>query len=562
MAFFCSCELEKRGVNCGRILTVYFFRERLHRLNAGMRQRISVTMKSLLHLVIILPCLEGFRWKDLKIHSEHMAIYFQNNPEIAKECEKSSSCPFNMHLNRKICWGYENDCQKEYAYSHPSCPGEHRGWVRTKEEQIATFYSQGDFGFIQEQREELKTYCHPEQEGDSVLECSDHMRFCRGKYISIDFRDLASRKEPVLYNVDVLKHGQVSGHCKLDKSLHKANSDQISFLQSWGPELQHFTERKERVQRNAEMCDVWVEDPAVIMKLDATSNMYHHFCDFFNLYAAQHVNNSDAFAFSRNNQVLLWTTYTYRSNFGAAFDAFTKNKIWNLEDVKGRRVCFKNVMFPLLPRMIFGLYYNTPIIWGCENSGLFHAFSRHILHRLDIPERSIGDGRIHVTFLVRDTKYRRILNQPALIRALEKNKEFYVRKAEYSHQMDFRQQLRQDQWTDIFIGMHGAGLTHLLFLPDWAVLFEIYNCGDANCYQDLARLRGIKYLTWEDQTKLKPEDEGHHPDIGAHEKFTNYEFNVKEFMRLMQKAVDHVKNHRGWQNLQENLRLAQRREEL
>lgn len=33
------------------------------------------------------------------------------------------------------------------------------------------------------------------------------------------------------------------------------------------------------------------------------SNMYHHFCDFFNLYAAQHVNNSDAFAFSRNNQV-------------------------------------------------------------------------------------------------------------------------------------------------------------------------------------------------------------------------------------------------------------------
>lgn len=56
--------------------------------------------------------------------------------------------------------------------------------------------------------------------------------------------------------------------------------------------------------------------------------------------------------------------------------------------------------------------------------------------------------------------------------------------------------------------------------------------------------------------------QGHHPDIGAHEKFTNYEFNVKEFMRLMQKAVDHVKNHRGWQNLQENLRLAQRREEL
>ena len=28
--------------------------------------------------------------------------------------------------------------------------------------------------------------------------------------------------------------------------------------------------------------------------------------------------------------------------------------------------------------------------------------------------------------------------------------------------------------SDIFIGMHGAGLTHLLFLPDWAVVFELY----------------------------------------------------------------------------------------
>jgi len=30
--------------------------------------------------------------------------------------------------------------------------------------------------------------------------------------------------------------------------------------------------------------------------------------------------------------------------------------------------------------------------------------------------------------------------------------------------------------SDIFIGMHGAGLTHLLFLPDWAVVFELYVC--------------------------------------------------------------------------------------
>ena len=39
--------------------------------------------------------------------------------------------------------------------------------------------------------------------------------------------------------------------------------------------------------------------------------------------------------------------------------------------------------------------------------------------------------------------------------------------------------------TDILVGIHGAGLTHMLFLPDWAVVFELYDCQDPNCYKDL-----------------------------------------------------------------------------
>lgn len=37
----------------------------------------------------------------------------------------------------------------------------------------------------------------------------------------------------------------------------------------------------------------------------------------------------------------------------------------------------------------------------------------------------------------------------------------------------FLEQLKITYNSDIFIGMHGAGLTHLLFLPDWAVIFEL-----------------------------------------------------------------------------------------
>lgn len=68
----------------------------------------------------------------------------------------------------------------------------------------------------------------------------------------------------------------------------------------------------------------------------------------------------------------------------------------------------------------------------------------------------------------------------------------------------FPDQLEITRNTDIFIGMHGAGLTHLLFLPKWASLFELYHCEDPACYGDLARLRGIHYLTWEDYIKMVP----------------------------------------------------------
>lgn len=90
--------------------------------------------------------------------------------------------------------------------------------------------------------------------------------------------------------------------------------------------------------------------------------MYHHFCDFFNLYVSLHVNQTHPAAFTRDNHILIWESYSYRSTFQDAFKAFTKNPLWDLKTFKGETVCFKNVVFPLLPRMIFGLYYNTPLV--------------------------------------------------------------------------------------------------------------------------------------------------------------------------------------------------------
>lgn len=69
-------------------------------------------------------------------------------------------------------------------------------------------------------------------------------------------------------------------------------------------------------------------------------------------------------------------------------------------------------------------------VWGCQGSGLFRAFSRHLLHRLDVATAKDErvDGRVHITLLSRDTKYRRVLNEGQLIRTLERNETYVVRR--------------------------------------------------------------------------------------------------------------------------------------
>ncbi|XP_053377294.1 EGF domain-specific O-linked N-acetylglucosamine transferase-like [Mercenaria mercenaria] len=154
------------------------------------------------------------------------------------------------------------------------------------------------------------------------------------------------------------------------------------------------------------------------------------------------------------------------------------------------------------------------------------------------------ENKIRITILARNTKYRNIMNQDELISALNTVGEYEVRLVVYKFRdMPFLEQVKVSHNSDVFIGMHGAGLTHMLYQPDWGSVIELFHCGDPNCYSDLARLRGLKYFTWEKTEKLTQEDEGHHPQLGAHQKFTNYAFDVVEFMRLVTSAAEHVKSH-------------------
>lgn len=473
---------------------------------------------------------------DVQLPDEHMAHFFYGHPAARQSCLEDPACPYKKQANASVCWGYELGCERRSGPA--TCPGSANGWVEGKEAQLNLFFDQGDFGFIRERRKTLSLLCRPEQPGDSLLECVRHMELCRAKNIRMDFERLVGMPEPMKYREDVLGPGLVGGRCRLDGASLRLEGGRKSPLQSWYAELGHFEELPS-VPSGENGCDVVLERPTVVMKLDATVNMYHHFCDFVNLYASMHFNNT----FGRDFDILLWDTLPYRGNFAPMWRAFVDGEPRTLSELRGRKVCFREALFAFLPRMIFGLYYNMPLVPGCSGSGLFRAFNRHVLHRLGVAAEP-PDGDIRVTLLSRKTKHRRIVNEQELVAAARTLPGVKVRLVDFGHSTDLMHQLEVTANTDVLIGMHGAGLTHVLFQPDWGVLFEIFNCEDPGCYLDLARLRGVEYVTWEAADKLYPEDEGHHPTLGAHAKFTNYRFDVGEFLRLLRKAVDHVQASR------------------
>ena len=209
----------------------------------------------------------------------------------------------------------------------------------------------------------------------------------------------------------------------------------LSPLQSWGPELQHLQQQEEQ-----QKCDITVTRPAMVVKLDATSNMYHHFCDFLNMFLSLHLNSSLT-ASPLDHQVLVLDNHPYTSSFSPAWAAFTSRPLWDLNTVAGKVVCFKDLLLPLPPRMLFGLYYNTPLVPGCSNSAMIRDFSSFMVSRLGVKVTSLAGPRLRVALLSRQTSYRRILNEGEVVAALEATGLYTVQVASFTSRVPFLDQV-------------------------------------------------------------------------------------------------------------------------
>jgi hypothetical protein len=90
---------------------------------------------------------------DVDLPESHLSQYFNHLPTFAKQINETTNGPYKEFLSserydREVCWGYEQGCKKPQTCHR--CPGNHTGYVQSKEAQLDVFYTQADFG-------ELKT---------------------------------------------------------------------------------------------------------------------------------------------------------------------------------------------------------------------------------------------------------------------------------------------------------------------------------------------------------------------------------------------------------------------
>ena len=176
-----------------------------------------------------------------------------------------------------------------------------------------------------------------------------------------------------------------------------------------------------------------------------------------------------------------------------------------------------------LPRQVL---YKT-LIWGFAESdgGLtdleadyvpyIEEFRSFFLHALRVNNSSVLNCKhVTITIILRRDKVfhprnkqgmvgRKIFNEDELIENLMKTFPNTCVQAVLMDALPLANQLQIISSTDILIGMHGAGMTHTVFLPRHAALLEIFPKGFKTgrpwfiCYEKIANWRNLAYASWE-----------------------------------------------------------------
>ncbi|KAJ5105307.1 hypothetical protein NUU61_002654 [Penicillium alfredii] len=155
---------------------------------------------------------------------------------------------------------------------------------------------------------------------------------------------------------------------------------------------------------------------------------------------------------------------------------------------------FENIIVPLAGA-------SNPLWQGdweslpCEGSALLNAFSHQVIGVYGLGETQPRPGlEINITFIDRAGS-RKLLRQTQYLQELQQAYPQAAIKSFDLAALSLKKQLEIIQHTDVLVGVHGAGLTHGIFLPPLSTMVEILPFGvNHKGFRNVASLMGHSYF--------------------------------------------------------------------
>ncbi|KAK4888023.1 hypothetical protein LTR27_013027 [Elasticomyces elasticus] len=200
-------------------------------------------------------------------------------------------------------------------------------------------------------------------------------------------------------------------------------------------------------------------------------------------------------------------------------------------------VRLSNLAHTIVGNMVIPLPGGSNPIWEgewvdlpCNQSVLLKTFSLRVLDLYRVPTDSVTHSSLTLTMIVRKTK-RILSNQDVLFTALQAwFPDVTMRLVDFA-QLPFREQLQIARSSDILVAVHGAGLTHGMFLEPGSSIVEILPLTLAyKGIKNMARLCGLSCFSRHGADYEYPGKIGdrHHDEVFIEE---------NRFMEVMVEAI-------------------------
>lgn len=180
-----------------------------------------------------------------------------------------------------------------------------------------------------------------------------------------------------------------------------------------------------------------------------------------------------------SQQVVLFDNHVDGPYIELIKNVFSPNlPILRHQDYRGRKVLFRKLVFHLeSPAALISPAVAIPDPLRCHSQSLFHAYRKIVLeafHLYDVPPPPIPVVTLILRHRTNLKNVGRILaNEAEVVKMLKEGNMIDLHVVDFNY-MPFSEQLKLIRNSSVIVGVHGAGLMHIMFAAEEAVLVEIH----------------------------------------------------------------------------------------